>query len=79
MAFTQRSKRLGYDNISEGNAAGKELIIGGGSSGDGETTRLTLSQRGASTSALSQQLPELLIPGYTSGSSFTSNFTEIVG
>ena len=61
MAFTYRSKRLGYDNISVGNAAGREKIIVTGDTTPGETTKLTLSQRGTSTSALSQGMPERLI------------------
>ncbi len=61
MAFTFKSKRLGYDNIAAGSAAGKELIVVAGGDGDGETTRLTLSQRGTSTSNLSQGMPERVI------------------
>lgn len=76
MAFTFRSKRLGYDNIAEGSATGVERHNAGSS---GETTRLTLDQRGSSTSALSQGMPEMLVDGWTSGTSFTSQFPEIVG
>ncbi len=57
MAFTFKSKRQGYDNISIGNATGLENAVAPGV-GVGETTRLTLSQRGTSTSALSQGMPE---------------------
>jgi hypothetical protein len=61
MAFTFKSKRQGYDNISAGNAAGKELIVVAGGDGEGETTRRSLSQRGTSTSVLSQEANERLI------------------
>ena len=59
-AFTFKSKRLGYDNISVGNASGLENAVVAGT-GIGETTRLTLSQRGTSTSVLSQGMPERVI------------------
>lgn len=77
MAFTFRSKRVGYDNIAVGSAAGRELGEGGTTLN--ETTRLTLDQRGTSTSVLSQQMPERYVPGWTSETSDTSAFRETVG
>mgnify|MGYP001595141356 CR=1 FL=1 len=58
MAFTFRSKRLGYDNISVGNATGLENAVVAGT-GRGETSRLALDSRGnTSTSALAEGAPE---------------------
>ena len=37
MAFTFKSKRLGYDNIANGSAAGFERVVPGGGPGDATT------------------------------------------
>lgn len=47
MAYTQKSKRLGYDNIANGSAAGFERVIAGGGVGD-STTKESNETRGVS-------------------------------
>jgi hypothetical protein len=79
MAFTANSKRLGYDNIAVGSVTGRENAVAVDTSGKTETTRLTFDQRGTSTSDLSQNFPEIHVDGWTSASSLTSDFVEIVG
>ena len=47
MAFTFKSKRVGYDNIASGAAAGFERVIEGGGPGDA-TTKQSIETRGVS-------------------------------
>ena len=101
MAFTYKSKRMAYDNISVGNATGRENIIAAGESPTGDFTTAPSRDSGGNTSTsvlaiarrenliadpnrVSDDVP--IVPGstsatsgYSSGTSVTSSFPEVVG
>lgn len=71
MAFTFRSKRLGYDNIAAGSATGFERVIDGGGPGDA-TTKESGETRGVSadcvnSSYIANRVVELDLGGTSSG------------
>ena len=76
MATLRRNKRVGYDNIAIGSAAGDERVVEGSAGGDeGETTviheRLVTSADGTNTSTSTQM--ERLV---ATVSDYTSRFLE---
>lgn len=95
-AFTYKSRRLAYDNIASGSAAGRENIIAAGESPTGDFTTKPNADSGGntSTSVLAIARQERLIRNgssdstgqtsnniseYTSETSISSNFPEVVG
>ena len=77
MAFTYKSKRFAYDNISVGNATGKEFIIAAGASDGDFTTRPNKDSGGnTSTSVLAIARRENLIKG---GNESTNDYPQVPG
>lgn len=67
MAYTFRSKRLGYDNIAAGSATGFERVIAGGGPGDATTkediNNMNVSADGVNTSYIANRMVELELGG----------------
>ena len=70
MAFTVKSKRLGYDNIATGSATGRERIVPGGGEGD-STTKESGENRSASYVANRHQELIMGMGGATSSGAWT--------